>query len=159
MTNSNIRLGLDDDEALAAALEVADATPSVTAEVESIPGGEAGALVEPVTVMLIGAGVLAAAQFILGWWERVRGGLVIDQREGAERTVYRDRDVPWGYVVVFPADGGKVTVETKDAPKDATERLIGQVVSGVLGSADAVKAAVKELLGEGKAKADPAPAG
>ena len=31
------------DEALAAALEVADATPSVTAEVESIPGGEAGA--------------------------------------------------------------------------------------------------------------------
>ena len=104
MTNISIRLGLDDDEALAAALEVADATPSVTAEVESIPGGEAGALVEPVTVMLIGAGVLAAAQFILGWWERVRGGLVIDQREGAERTVYRDRDVPWGYVVVFPAE-------------------------------------------------------
>jgi len=85
--------------------------------------------------------------------------LLARRLEVSERTVYRDRDVPWGYVVVFPADGGKVTVETKDAPKDATERLIGQVVSGVLGSADAVKAAVKELLGEGKAKADPAPAG
>ena len=76
MTNISIRLGLDDDEALAAALEVADATPSVTAEVESIPGGEAGALVEPVTVMLIGAGVLADA---VGLGKTLEAGIMVSE--------------------------------------------------------------------------------
>lgn len=147
MEHVELRLRLEDEQELAAAMEVAEQEPEVTAEVqapETEPGAEV--LVEPVTAMLIGAGVLAAAKFLMDWWQKVRGGLVIDQRPGAKDDIYRDRDVPWGYVVVYPADGGEVKVEVKDAPKDAAERWISEVISGAYKTvADLVKA-TKEAL-------------
>lgn len=151
-----VRLVLDGSNELAVALDVAEAEPTVTAEVESQANGDVTAMIEPVTAILIGVGVLAAAHFIMEWWDRLRGGLIIDQRDGADREVYRDADVPWGWVIVFPKDGDKATIDTKDAPKGSIERLLGEIISGVLGSADAVKAAVKEILGSEKATAESA---
>jgi hypothetical protein len=98
---------------------------------------------EPVTAILISGGVLALGKFALDWWDRLRGGLVIDLRPGAEDNLYRDRDVPVGFVVTFLADG-KVTIDTKDLPKDAAERLLGQIISGAFGTVKAAAGAATD---------------
>ena len=81
-------------------------------------------------MLLVGGGVLAAARFVTGWVDKLRGGVVIDQREDAEDDLHRDRDLPWGMFLIYPKDGGEVKIETKDEPKDAIERLIGEIISG-----------------------------
>ena len=42
-------------------------------------------VIEPVSAILIGAGVVAGANFVLDWWDRRKGGLVINLRPDAER--------------------------------------------------------------------------
>ena len=109
--------------------------------------------VEPVTLILIAAGVTAVVKFVMDWWDRRRGGLVIDQRPGRADDIYRDPDVSFGFVLVFPPDGGTVKLETRDAPKDAMERLLGMVISGGMNTfADVTKAAT-EALGGAKVQA------
>lgn len=150
MDEVQIRIRLDDDASLAAALEAAE-EQGATAETVSAPaGGGVGQQFAPVVAILIGAGVIAAAKIITDWWERVRGGLVVDQRPGAADMIYRDADVPFGYVLVFPTDGGSVKVEVKDAPKDAMQAWISEVISGGLKTVSELAKAAKEVAGAGK---------
>jgi hypothetical protein len=156
MAATEIAIRIDDDEDLRAAHEAAD---SVGVDILESPGEPPEGPVDqivPIVAVLIGAGVLGAGKFIMTWWEKRRGGLVIDLRPDAKDQIYRDHDVPWGYIVVFPADGGEVKIETKDEPKDSIERLIDSVTSGVIESAKAVADAAKDAVGAGKVEQKPA---
>jgi hypothetical protein len=147
MNEVSLRLKVLDEDDLITALDIADtAEISVEATTDTHTGQVAGQ-VEPVTAVLVAAGVTAAAKFIVDWWDRLRGGLVIDQRPGRQDDIYRDRDVPFGYIVVFPPDGKTVKIETRDAPKDAAERLLGAVISGGLTTAKEVAEAAKAAVG------------
>jgi hypothetical protein len=145
MTDIQLRLRIEESDDLDAAQAVADAGADVEMTAEFPPSGEeVTAQVEPVTAVLLAAGVAAVAKFVLDWWERRKGGLVIDQREGAEDEIRRDRGVPFGYVLVFPADGGNVKIETVDLPKDAIHQLLETVIGGAFTTvADLAEAATK----------------
>lgn len=155
MDELQFRVRLDDEESLAAALEAAEARGDVTAEVVSTERHGMGSQIEPVSAMLIGAGIIAAGKFIVDWWDKVRGGLVIDQRREADDLIYRDKDVPYGWLLAFPADGGAVKVEVKDAPKDAVERWISEVISGAFGTFGQLAEAAKSAVGDDKVEATP----
>jgi hypothetical protein len=151
-----LRLRIEDEDDLSAAHDSASSVGIQIREAQAPPGPGLEPEIAPIVGVLIGAGALAGAKFILDWWEKRRGGLVIDLRPSATDNIFRDRDVPWGYVVLFPADGGEVKVETKDAPKDTVERWISEVISGTFKSAtDLAKAAANAL---GKDRVDPPPA-
>lgn len=154
MPQSELRIGVEDADELDEAKQLAEAEDL---SVQEASGGSGGLEpeVEPITMLIIGGGVLAAAKFITGWLDKRRGGLVIDQRDGAKDDLHRDRDVPWGYVVIYPKDGGAVTIETHDEPKDAIERLIAKVISGSLSTvAELAKIAKEELSDDSKVKTD-----
>ena len=151
-----IRIRIDDDDDLTAAHETATSTPGVDIQEAQAPTGDGfEEQIAPIAAVLIGAGVLAAAKFIVDWWEKRKGGLVIDQRPGAADMISRDKDVPWGYVVLFAAEGGEVKVETKDAPKDAVERWISEVISGTLKSVTDIATAAAKSIGGDKVKEVP----
>lgn len=145
-----IRVRADDADDLAqarasaqvAAVEYRDLRPPP-------PTGDFQRRVEPVSAILIGGAVVAVGKFVVDWWERRKGGLVIDLRPGSQDDLHRDTEVPFGYVVTFIADG-KVSVDTKDMPKDAMERLLGEIVSGAFASAKAVAEAAGRAAGAGK---------
>jgi hypothetical protein len=143
--NIDLRVGITDagelDEVRAAAQ-----AETLSAEEASTPSDELSADIEPITMLLIGGGILAAAKFIAGWLDKRRGGLVIDQRDGAKDDLHRDPDLPWGYIVIYAKDGGEVKIETRDEPKDAIERLIAQIVSGGYKAAADLAAAAKDTL-------------
>jgi hypothetical protein len=152
----SLRVRPDDPEDLSAAqaaAERADVLYELAEKPE--PTGAFEPRVEPVTAILIGGAVMAVGKFIIDWWERRRGGLVVDLRPEAVDNLYRDKDVPFGFVVTFLADG-KVTIETKEIPKDAMERLLGEIVSGVFGSAKALASAAKHVAGAGIVTTEPA---
>ena len=50
--------------------------------------------------------------------------------------------------------GDKVTVEVKDAPEDAWEWLLGQVISGAFGTQDEIVEAARKTVGHDKVKRD-----
>ena len=127
----DLRVRIDDEDDLAAAHAAAeDAETEVSIEEGSDDSGGLSPDIEPITCVLVGGAVMMTAKFLTDWWEKRRGGLVIDLRPEAKDQVARDKDVPWGLILVFPAQGGEVKIETKEQPKDATERLLGQIVSG-----------------------------
>lgn len=135
MTDIQIRVRIDDADDLAAATQLADAGGIELQQAPaSSPDGEMGAMIAPIAAVLIGAGVLAAARFITDWWharkENEKGGLVIDQRPDAKDDIYRDKDLPFGFVLIYPADGGEVKVDVKEAQKDSIDRWISEVISG-----------------------------
>nr|WP_145549633.1 hypothetical protein [Variovorax boronicumulans] len=138
-----LRLRTQDTEDLDAAYALADDRPEVDLEASAgEPGGGIEGQVEPIAAVLIGAGVVAAVKFVLDWWDKRRGGLVIDQRATARDQLYRDPDVPYGVVLVFAAKGGSVKVQTHDMPKDAMQQLLEAVVGGAYKSvADLAKLA------------------
>src|SRR5262249_37062683 len=105
--------------------------------------------------VLTGAGIMAA-HFIVDLIEKRRGGLVIDLKPGAKNLVRRDRSVPFGWAVIRSADGVNVKIETHDAPKDASERLVGQIIDGVVKDSKAIVEAAEKLLGPGKVKVEAA---
>lgn len=141
-----IRVRIDDQADLEAAHE-----QSKDAEVmlQEAPGESDGVseAIAPIVAVLAGAGAAALAKFVTSWWEKRRGGLVIDFRPEATDQISRDPDVPWGFILVFPADGGEVKIETKDEPEDSIERLIEAVISGAYETAQKVTdAAAKTAL-------------
>ncbi|MEE6272648.1 hypothetical protein V2J56_04715 [Georgenia sp. MJ206] len=151
MTDTQLRLRIDGAEDLDAAHAAAEAEPGISVSEEfPPPSGSIEAQVEPVTAVLIAAGVAALAKFVLDWWEKRKGGLVIDQREGAEDEIHRDRDVPWGYVIVFPEDGGEVRIETVDMPKDAIHQLLETVIGGAFTTVTDLADAAKKAVGADK---------
>jgi hypothetical protein len=147
-----LRVRVDSEEDYVAAAESADATQGATLEAVTQPGEVEEALA-PIVAVLIGVGVLAAGKFTLDWMDRVRGGVVIDRRPTARDLIYRDRDLPYGWVVVLPPDTGKVEIEVKDAPRDMVERLVSDVIGGSLDTATTVVDAAKAVVGAEKISA------
>jgi hypothetical protein len=108
-------------------------------------------------VVLIGAG-LAVAKVVSDLWERWRGGMVIDLTQ-TPPSIRRSHDIQFGYIVTLTRDGNQVkaSVDTKDEPKDAIERLAEAVLKlPVDATVETVKAAIEKATG-GTAKVDPAP--
>jgi hypothetical protein len=143
-----VRIRIEDDEDFAAAREVSADAPEV--EVEALTkapteGGVEGqiGIIEGV---LIAGGATIIARFVTAWWEKRRGGLVIDQRPDTKDQIYRDRNVPYGFVVAFPADGEPVKIETRDMPRDALDHFLESIIGGVFNTAtDLTKAAAKAV--------------
>lgn len=162
MTDIQIRLRIDDDDDLAAAEQLAEADGIELQQAPAAPEGELGEQIAPIAAVLIGAGVLAAGRFIASWWERRRevkkGGLVIDQRADAKDDIYRDEALPYGFVLVYPRDGGEVKVDVKDAPKDAIERWISEVISGAYKTVSDLAKLVAEKPATDKVKLADTPA-
>jgi hypothetical protein len=149
MSRLKIRIRVQDEKDLATAHELVGQYSDVEMEASSGPPGEGfSGQIEPITAVVIGAGAALIAKFVADWWERLRGGLVIDLRDNAEDQIYRDRDMPYGYVAIFPADGGSVQLETKDAPKDALHQLLESVISGTFKSLTDITTAATEALEE-----------
>lgn len=101
-------------------------------------------LVDGVTPVLIAGGVFAAVKILSDWIDKRRGGTIIDRTVTPTR-VHRSTGVPWGMVVVIASDG-QVTVEVKDAPKDALERWVDALLKLPSDAAKAAIVALKDLL-------------
>ena len=141
-----LSIRLEDLDDYVTAKEAAE-THGVELDASQVPPPEE--FLDPVTAVLIGGAVLGLGRAIYGWWDRRRGGLVIDLRPTAPDNLYRDRDVPWGHIVMF-ANDGKVSIETKDEPKDAVERLLEALIKAPFDSATEVGKAAVAVLGDGK---------
>lgn len=156
MSETQIRIRIEDQEDLDAAYELADQYPQLSLrERTRTPAAGVESLVEPVTAVLIAAGVTLVAKYISDWWDKRRGGLVLDQREDAEDQIYRDKDLPFGYIVIYPADGGEVKLETKDSPKDSIHQLLESVIGGVFKSVTDIAKAASEAVGKEKVEVVP----
>lgn len=136
----------------------------VKAEVEKEPDAEVQILeqgegIAPLIVILIIGSVGLVGGTVDYILDRRQGGQVIDLREEGEKRQYRSKDVKYGLVVIYAADG-KVTVEVHEprgffgtVVKDVTDALAGIVTK----TAEAVAKAAKEAAGDkGTVKTDPA---
>jgi hypothetical protein len=106
---------------------------------------------DPLSAVLIAGGVLAIAKFVIDIIDRLKGGVIIDQTQPGPVIVKRDGNVPYGWAVVI-AKGGAVSIEVRDAPKDAAERLLSQIIEGVFENAAEVAKAAGEALGADRVK-------
>ena len=149
MAAAAISIRIDDDEDLAAAREAAERQGVALEEVTGPPSGGLDSQVDPVTAVLIGAGVVAGIKLLMDWWGRRKGGLVIDLRPDAKDLFYRDDALDYEYVVTLPADGGKVTVEVKDNP-DAATTWINKVIEGGFKSFTDLATEAKKAVGADK---------
>lgn len=131
MASVQIRARVEEAADLEAAMSLANEQPDIQIEATAgSPKGGIEAQMEPVTAVLIAAGAAAVAKFVMDWWEKRQGGLVVDMRPEAKDQIYRDQNLPYGFVVIFPPEGGQVKIETHDMPKDATQQLLEAVISG-----------------------------
>ena len=147
MSDVQLLIRIDDSEDLAAAQALADEFPEVEIEATSgPPAADVEGQIEPISAVLVVAGATLVVKFLTDWWEKRRGGLVIDQRAGRPGEIYRVRDLPYGYVAIFPTDGGSVKLETMDMPKDAMQQLLESVINGVFGSATDIAKAARQTL-------------
>jgi hypothetical protein len=144
--DKSIRIGLYEED-LAAAQELAR---SGRVELQIEPQAE---ILDPLTYILIGAGLVAAVKFTIDLVERIKGGVVIDLQPSAKSVIRRDRAIPYGWAVVMAADGKSVKIETHDAPKDAAERLLEDIINGVFKNSDGIAKAAKDALGAAKVEA------
>jgi len=144
----SIRVLLDPEE-----LEQAQAAArTARVDLQTEPRPE---ILPAIAIVLIAGGALAVGKFVVDLIDRLKGGVVIDLRPGAEHFVSRNRDVPYGWAVVRAADG-TVHIDVHDSPKDASERLLGMIVEGVIKSASEVAKEAAKALGSDKVKQDPA---
>lgn len=157
MTNVKIQIRMEEAADLEAAQRFASNQPELHVEATAgAPTGGIEGLMGPVTAVLIAAGAAAVAKFVMDWWETRRGGLVIDMRPDAKDQIYRNRDVPFGFILIFPADGGQVKIESHDMPKDAAQQLLEAVISGAYKTVIDLAKAAREALP--KASIEEAPA-
>ena len=158
MTNLQIQIRMQEAEDLEVAQRIAGEHPELQVEATAAaPVGEIQSLMAPVTAVLIFAGATAIAKFVMDWWETRRGGLVINMRPDAKNQISRNRDVPYGYILIFPSDGGQVKIETRDMPKDATQQLLEAVISGVFKNVKDLAKAAKASLPGASVEETPAP--
>src|SRR5215217_8221439 len=75
---------------------------SRTRDGKSVKAGGIKPEFDPITAILIGGGALALGRFVIGWMDRLRGGVIIDQRAGAEAEIRRSKDLPFGWVAILP---------------------------------------------------------
>jgi hypothetical protein len=145
----SIRIVLEPEELQQA--EEAARTARVDLQTEPSPE-----IIPVVAVVLVAGGALLVGKFVVDLIDRLRGGVVIDLRPDAKDFIRRNREVPYGWAVVRAADGS-VSINVHDAPKDASERLLGMIIDGVIKSAaDVAKEAAKALGGDKVRKDSPA---
>jgi hypothetical protein len=102
-------------------------------------------VIDPITAVLIGGGVLMVAKFVFDVFDKLKGGVVVDLRQ-QPLAIKRNKQLPAGWVLVLAADG-TVSIETHDAPKDTSERLLAGLIEGALGTAKEVASRATELFG------------
>lgn len=150
MDATQIRIRIDDNEELTALEKEVDKVAGADTEVVTEPQepGEVDGAIAPIIAVLVG-GVAAAwvSTIVWEWINKLRGGLVVDLREDAVDNFYRDRDLEYGTIVTFPADGGKVTIEFHDAPKSAVHQLLETFIDGTLENVKDIVAAAKAAVG------------
>jgi hypothetical protein len=122
------------------------------AEVEADPNAELEIVEEGEGIApLIIVAIIGGASFVGGTvtyiLDRRKGGQVIDLREGAEKREYRSKDVDYGLVLIYAADG-KVTVEVHE-PKG----FFGQVIKDVLDAVTTIATKSLEAVAEAAKKA------
>ncbi|HSH81162.1 MAG TPA: hypothetical protein VLA19_21720 [Herpetosiphonaceae bacterium] len=84
-------------------------------------------LTDPVTLTIVVAGgAFALAGLVVSLIDRYRGGVVIDRTKDP-LDIRRDRDLPFGFLVIQAKDG-QVTVETRETPPDTLERIVAKLV-------------------------------
>lgn len=81
--------------------------------------------ISTVTLALVGSALAVGS--VVYWLERRKGGQVVDLRLGADRPVYRNKDLAYGLVLIYLADG-QVRVEVKE-PKG----MLGIVMESITG--------------------------
>jgi hypothetical protein len=143
----SIRILLEPDELEQAQL----AARAVHVDLQTEPRPE---IIPAIAVVLVAGGALLVGKFVVDLIDRLRGGVVIDLRPDATNFVSRNRDVPYGWAVVRAA-GGTVSINVHDAPKDASERLLGMIIDGVIKSAGEVAEEAVKSLGADKVEQDP----
>ena len=97
------------------------------AEVEgaSLEPADAHSDLEPLTVAVVVGVVLALVKVVAFVIDVIRGGLEV-HLDVTPHTLKRNREVPRGMVFVFLKDG-KFKIEVKDEPKEALERMFGEL--------------------------------
>jgi hypothetical protein len=147
MANVQIRLRVNEEADLEVAQSLANEQPGLQVEATTdAPTGGFDPQMEPITAVFIGAGVVAVAKCVMDWWEKRRGGLVVDMRTSAKDQIHRDQNLPYGYVLIYSVDGGQVKIETHDMPKDAMQQLLEKVISGAYTTfTDIAKVALEKL--------------
>lgn len=119
-------------------------------------GPTVGNFIDPVTGTLVIVGAMAGGKFVMRVIRERKGGTVIDMTK-APVEISRSRSLDYGYFVIIAKDGS-VTVEAKDEPKDALERMIdGALELGSKAPLETLKAAIEGELGA-KAKVELNPA-
>jgi len=108
-------------------------------------------LVDPLSIILIAGGVVAVAKFTVDLFDRLHGGVVVDLRPTAKQLIRRDKSVPYGWAMVIASDG-KVEINVHDAPKDAMERWVSDIIQGVLKNAKDAGDAAKKAFGQQNVK-------
>ena len=106
--------------------------------------------IDPITIIAIVGGASFVGGTVSYILDRRKGGQVIDLREGADEREYRSKNVKYGLVVVYAADG-KVTVDVHE-PRGFFGQVIKDVIDALAGAlgdaADSVADAVKPAVGE-----------
>ena len=95
-------------------------------------------------IVMIGAAI-AAGKFVIRLWREFKGGTIVDMTKKPP-DVRRDGDLDYGYFMII-AEDGNVTIEAKDEPKDAMERMVTDVLKVAAdATVDAVKAVIEKAL-------------
>jgi hypothetical protein len=148
MMMSQIVVKIEEDEE-EGAIELLNAVNGILIETRTRGGRDIGGPrkeFDTVRAILIGGGALAIAKFITEGWDRRKGGVVVDLRPGAEAEIRRSKDVPFGWILIFPRNDGAVRIEVKDEPKDWVERILEKIIGGTLGTVRDIAATAKERL-------------
>jgi hypothetical protein len=96
--------------------------------------------IDPLSISLIIGSAYALALLVVSIYERLRGGVVVDLT-GIYPDIYRDHDIPHGWMIVIAKDG-KVELEAKDIPRDSLERIVEKVIELGVGTAKSAVEAV-----------------
>lgn len=151
METAQIRIRISEEDELDALETIADSRPEIETEVVTEMTGDVDAAIAPVVAVLVsGVAIAWVSELVWEWINRVRGGLVIDLRPEALDTIYRDPDIPYGFVLTYPADGGEVKVDARDAPMSTMERLLSSFIEGAVKNIKDVVSAAKEAVGSGR---------
>jgi hypothetical protein len=108
--------------------------------------------IDPLSIVLIFGGAVAIAKFTVDLFDRFHGGVIVDLKPEAKQLVRRDKNLPYGWIVVVATDGKKVDINVKDAPKDTAERWVEDIINGVVKSANDVANSAAKAFGKDKVK-------
>jgi hypothetical protein len=136
---AELRIGLEKEGELGAVVQSAQSA-QLNLRVETKPQ-----VFDPFTWIAITGGSLLVAKFLVDLCDKLNGGVLIDLRPSASRVVHREKEIPFGWAVMIAVDG-TVRIQVHDAPKDAAERLLNNIIKTEFSTVkDVASEAVKEL--------------